>query len=619
MSGFRPISGWPDFARWREAGGRALLLLVLACAFLSFAPVARAQEILVVNQSFACSKTNQEPIIQQSSMPDPSKTGLDEPLKHVLVTWQAALFNSVAFGYCGMVELVKPPLMAAAMLAVIIYALSFLFGLTSLSARGTMILIFKISLVLMFALNAEIAMKVIYGFFLSVSQDAISWMNIGTDKPLLSQDKSLRDFAALFSDHPPPGATADAKACAGTVMFFLLFVLIAFPIIGGPVFAMFLTFLFMFIRAMLGFLVALGAVALLMAASPMFIAFAMFRTTHSFFDRWLQAIISYTLQMIIVFAIILIAFKIFDFWAMFTGLVQTMRISPGMIKQIQGYDFTFGGRIDDVTKGVQFCTPCRGGHFSMTLAMKAGAPPFSGFSCPPHAGGVSFFEAFIQYEFFKFLLFNGMLVTMVLWGINEILEAMPSIAQTLAGSGYAMNLGGGGANNDSRGGFGFGTFDKASRNFTAGFRYGYDPGFQMDTKTAIRKVDPTYLDPGGPVEAVPNRFKIAFQQGAAFAGSSHTPEEIYALEVDKYSRIDELRQTKEKQALNETRIMTEQNRIADLEEQEQTERVREDLRKERETLQRFFDEQAKLRKELVERNAEVNEAKKRMEGEDVEV
>ncbi len=633
MIGYPPISALPSAAPYGRTGLQGLvhgrlffwLLLIVSLGGMVFSST-QAQaagsgfDYISVNQSFSCpsSTASGNPVNPHmiNETIDPDNAGIDEPFKHVLLAWEAALFDSLALGYCAVRELVEPPLLAAGVLAVLIYGASVLFGLTSLSARESMILIIKISLVLMLALNAEIAMKLIYGFFLSVSQDTISWFYSAADNPFSGQDGQFKKFAALFSTNPiidpQDNLPSDAPTCAGTAIIFLFFIFLVFPIVGGPVFAMMLTLIFMLIRAALGFMVALGAVALLMAASPMFIGFAMFRNTRSFFDRWLQAIISYTLQMIIVFAVIMITYHLFDFWDMFKGLLQAMRISPSEITDLRSFGISFG-KSGEV---VEFCTPCIGGKFNFVPGMA----PFHGFECPPNAKGTTYLASLKHFEFFKYILYNGLSVLLVIWGVNEILEQLPSIAQTLGGSGYAMNLGGGGANSDARGGFGFGNFDKVARNFSAGFRYGYDPGYQQSIKDSIRQYDPDYLKNDSIVRAIPNRFAMAFQQGAEFSKSDMSPDEIFSTLPDMYARRDEYNKAmlELKSAENKEGVWYQQ--AIRLQEQEKlSEADEETLKKLREEHKEFWKKKEELEQEIAERNYEYNMARERMEGNSDEI
>ncbi len=555
MTGSRPILVWRNTRPSRRMRAFGALLL---CAWLLIGGAASAWAQvtnLSVNSSFSCTAAGGVPQII-TNPPDPNALGLDKPLEHVLTAWQASLFNAIAYGYCGMRALIEGPLLAAGLLAIVIFGITFITGMNSLSAKAVIVMIFKIGLVLMFALNGEIAMKVIYGFFLALTDDAVHWLMAGNNAtgatPLSSQDVAIGTFAKLFGNGLTDIDPA-AASCSSTVLLFIVFLLLLFPIFGAPVITMFITFLFMFIRAILGFLVALGAVALLMAASPMFIAFALFRTTHSYFDRWLQAIISYSLQMVIVFGIIVISFELFDFWSMFKSLVNTMRPSPDVVSWMQAYKINLGT--------TQICTPCEGGSFLLSEAIKTttvngvttGTPAFSGYHCPANAKGISrVIDIFVQYDYLKYLIFNTIVVTMVLWGINEILSQSSAIAHELSGKGSAMNLGGAGG--DSRNGIRFGGFDVVARNFTAGFRYGYDPGYAMDTKRAIREKRPGYLDSGGVVESIPTRFKNGFMSGIEFAKSERSPDNILATLPRQLEFGDKMNRTYEELNKSDTRL-----------------------------------------------------------------
>jgi len=57
-------------------------------------------------------------------------------------------------------------------------------------------------------------------------------------------------------------------------------------------------------RTLLSFLLALSTIAFLITLSPIFLSFMLFKVTYHFFESWLRYMVSYALQIIIVFAII---------------------------------------------------------------------------------------------------------------------------------------------------------------------------------------------------------------------------------------------------------------------------------------------------------------------------
>ena len=58
------------------------------------------------------------------------------------------------------------------------------------------------------------------------------------------------------------------------------------------------------VRGLLTFLISVASLAYLLALSPIFLSFMLFASTYQFFENWLKYMMSYTVQVIVIFAII---------------------------------------------------------------------------------------------------------------------------------------------------------------------------------------------------------------------------------------------------------------------------------------------------------------------------
>ena len=516
-----------------------LCLVVGVVGDIVTAPPALAGFEVEIVDNFTCPSDHEigdTDIVKQ--VPSPNDDGV---FGFVLKVYQTALYTAMAQGYCAVRDLVKGPLSAAMLMAVVIFAISFMMGITKFSIREAMVLVFKLSLVIMFALNAQLAMAVIFKFFLGLTTDMIGWLNEGsTSIDFSSPDSDFGKFAAYFDDPDPKRAP-----CAQQVLLFFSVFAVVFPVLGAPLVLMIMTFVMLFVRAILGFLTALGALSLLMATAPLFIAFALFRTTYGFFDRWLKSMTSYSLQMMLVFFIFWACIGMFDFYGMFTSLERTLAPVPDDQAMLVTPMFGSGS--------FKLCTPC--------IGFKYQAPEigFDKFSCAGGkigergATGVALGDTFTSTlkSYAPYVVANITYLLMLLWGVMELLMVAPMMAYSLAGDSSAMSLGGRvgrsaqASGREEQHSFDLGGIDKRMDNFAYGFRFGFDPSFNREVKDKIKVHDPKFGETDSFLFAPVERLGQGLKMGASMAGSEHAAEQAIQMLPQQ---IEKLAETYTKQA-----------------------------------------------------------------------
>lgn len=218
--------------------------------------------------------------------------------------------------YCSMQIDMQDVLGAAITLYLFVFGAQILMGTAQLSPRDVLSRLLKIAGVWVFATNASWGIDIAFDFFVNLASMGIFWVIAVLPNPL---------------NHAASGACFDAAAtAAGGVMgvfamldeilctaisgsmladnakvlgFFAILSYVIPPIFGMGAYWLWINFSIM-VRALVSFLLGVVAMAFLISLSPLFLSFMLFRATHQFFENWLKYIISFALQLIIIFACI---------------------------------------------------------------------------------------------------------------------------------------------------------------------------------------------------------------------------------------------------------------------------------------------------------------------------
>lgn len=449
---------WPFFA----------LLLTLGFVLSSSSAFAQdARQIVLPSTGFSCAAgATSPPITAESS------GGL---IMSVISIFQQSLFKLMGKMYCAFSKDMEPIISGLAVIAVIVFALSFLGGLTRFSAGEAAKIIFKIGLIWLCAVNIDTAMGITYKFFLSIIQD-------GTSMAFGSGDSAA--LGAKMSNAIEGSGAPSGTSCKAGYAFIFFFALLFLPFLIMPLILFMFAFGMLFIRIISNYLVALTVLAMLMGMSPFFIAFAMFRSTKQVFDSWLNNMGSYAMQGLIVMAFIAFISHI-DFLRPISQLANNMKPS------LFGLDFS-GLQLF----GFEICTICKGFDYDA----------MGNVTCDGSGKGVSLFAMLTMGKLYVYITihFIGLIILMKL--LQSAVDYIPAMAQTLGGSGlaiaFAADPGGSSKGIRSGGMVSLPGFDireiKAStgqisvignraNNFMTGFRWAADPYFHRREKAMVRK------------------------------------------------------------------------------------------------------------------------------------
>ncbi|MGE3713334.1 MAG: type IV secretion system protein [Alphaproteobacteria bacterium] len=189
------------------------------------------------------------------------------------------------------------------------------------------------------------------------------------------------------------------------------------------------------LRAILTFLIAVSALAFLLAMSPIFLSFMLFSATYQFFENWLKFMMSYSLQVMVVFSITAlwlaaaylfigffdelsrVVFPYNSLWAESapnTDPVNTWGICP--------VDFS-----QDPVLGPQVA--CQNGAFD-PINVKADRDEMIPASRIPQQG-----------EFVYYIIYRLLTLIIISYAFDALVRQAPYIARSLAGPEYVPILG----------------------------------------------------------------------------------------------------------------------------------------------------------------------------------
>ncbi|MBY0406157.1 MAG: type IV secretion system protein, partial [Rickettsiales bacterium] len=190
-------------------------------------------------------------------------------------------------------------------------------------------------------------------------------------------------------------------------------------------------------RAVISFLLALGAIAFLVSLSPIFFSFMLFQTTMYLFDSWLRYIISYCLQVVFTFAVIvmwiLVFIKFLAFFAMLSEIIfpfQPLVGASGVDKPAAQwaicpptYDFTATGAPT---------IACEDDKFDPYKRVGPGGRELNPGWVQDSRDLVAPSKMIKDGQFLYFLFFHLISLIIVTYAFGTILEHVPELAQKVS-------------------------------------------------------------------------------------------------------------------------------------------------------------------------------------------
>ncbi len=293
-----------------------LLLAVIATSFLLFASAAYAQADGSVG-SFQC--VNGRAVGQlYVSNSAPTSINMSNIFSFLIGNMEQLSSNLMGHMFCGMGKSLAPVVWAAATLATLFFGIAFTIGVIPATGRDAMVFLLKIAFITGFATNADLLIGVGYKFLISGMQEGVTIVL----SALGGEYKNGKDVYGALDGFLNTGihwATDGLKTidptlpaekieelrkakCNNALFAVLATMTIAFPLLAYIGIMLLARIAITFVRAVFSYVYALVGITFLLALAPFFLSFALFKTTNRFFEKWLGYMVSFALQVVLLFA-----------------------------------------------------------------------------------------------------------------------------------------------------------------------------------------------------------------------------------------------------------------------------------------------------------------------------
>lgn len=429
------------------------LMITLALALVAFVLYADASYAIADGTagSFRCSNGHASGQLYNSGGSCPTSLNMGNVFSFLVCNMEQLSSNLMGHMYCGMIQELAPAVWAAATAAVLFFGISFTIGVIPATGRDAMLFLLKIAFITGFATNADLLIGVGYLFLIEGMKDGVNIVLAGLGGEYTSGNGiygALDGFIATafhFATDSVANAALPADRCKNAIFAVLAVMTLAFPILSYLGIMLLARIAITFLRAVFGYVYALVGVTFLLTLSPIFISFFLFKTTRSFFDKWIGYMASFAIQVVMLFAFLAFILSIpaqsltsnltdiimykeqinettsFRFpweYCTFCDFKIVDKTNPGVELTDKSPDFISNGRLQ-----------CREPKTAITAT----------FAISPKPGSKELGSLLV-------LAGNGILALIVLAFIVEMLLGMlPGLAQTLArglGATYAPPLGG---------------------------------------------------------------------------------------------------------------------------------------------------------------------------------
>lgn len=300
--------------------------LAIALFVLSFAFSAHAQLFGSVNSGFSCGAGGGGggSILQQGSCPSSIEDG--KIFSYFVCNMEKLIGEVFGQFYCQLQSQFFGPMSAVVTLAITIFGVAFLIGVVQATARDAMMFLFKVCAVWGFATQADLLIGVAYNFFMGGLKEGIAIVVSGIFHPPSGMsvsgeggqriyeymDEVFKKFVTFSTESAGTDSSGGGSGsgsgednpCKNAVFAALTLLALAFP----PLFALgiflFIKFVLFFLRAVFGYIYAIIGISLLIVLAPIFLSFYFWQATRQFFDSWIAYMVSFAMQMVIIFAFI---------------------------------------------------------------------------------------------------------------------------------------------------------------------------------------------------------------------------------------------------------------------------------------------------------------------------
>lgn len=262
---------------------------------------------------FSCSNGQASGTLYDAGSDCPTTLEFDNIFSFLVCNMEHLAANLMGAMYCGIVDTAVPAVEAALTLAVVFFGIAFTTGIIPATAREFQLFLVKVAFIWVLATQADYMIGVGYRFLVEGAREgiviAISGM-FADEGGAQATGADLYEFLDRFLGKAMEYASANVgvnwneehNPCQNALFAVIAMMALVFPPLFYVSVALMLKVALTFLRAVFGYIYAIVGLVFLITMAPLFLTFFLFRQTQPFFNKWMGYVVSFTLQMVIVFA-----------------------------------------------------------------------------------------------------------------------------------------------------------------------------------------------------------------------------------------------------------------------------------------------------------------------------
>lgn len=249
--------------------------------------------------------------LYQSGLACPKTLSSSNIFSFLVCNMEQLSSNLMGSMFCGMVLGLAPAVQWVLVLATIFFAFGFMIGVIPATAREFQVFLLKVAFVWVFATQSDYLIDVAYKLLINGLRDGVAVVLTGyevtatggTKSNVYSQlDGFIAQMIKFATDYVGMDPNKSDGNCSNALFAVMAVMAIAFPPIFFLGIALLMRVALTFLRAIFGYVYALVGIAFLLTLAPFFLSFYLFKQTRSFFDKWIGYLVSFALQIVILFA-----------------------------------------------------------------------------------------------------------------------------------------------------------------------------------------------------------------------------------------------------------------------------------------------------------------------------
>jgi|GEM_PF-973663 len=268
-------------------------------------------------------------------------------MARTMCIFKSTIGSIMSVMYCSFADYMRSSLVVLFTLLVTIFGIMVMTGTSKATIKEFSTVLFKIALVWAFAMNADWGIGIGYKFFMSMAEEGAdivmtAFPGNGT-ATLTAPDTVLLNLAGFATESGKVASTwpdipGDCKVYLIAFGVLLVFFL---PMVLMLLLTVIMQYVGLVFKVMLNYLTSLVLVSLLFILAPLFISFSLFKITQKLFEKWIQYLISFSLQMVVMFGFLAMSslIPIADFFVKIISLLKSYDVTVGvyaLISPIEG-------------------------------------------------------------------------------------------------------------------------------------------------------------------------------------------------------------------------------------------------------------------------------------------